>query len=468
LAFALTGAAAQASPESVTTEEAQRQVAVTIYNSDLALVKDMRHVGLSEGSSSLAWRDVSARIRPETALLRDVSDPKNVAVIEQNFDFDLLTPQTLLQKYVGQKVRVLTTNPATGVQTSEEATVLAAQDGVVLRYADRIESNPTGRIAFQAVPDNLRDRPTLVLDLRAARSGAEDLELSYLTSGLSWRADYVAELSDSNETLDLNAWVTLSNQSGAAYRNARLQLVAGDVNRVRDTLQMQQGMLARAAEPLPALKKAVEENLLDYHLYTLANPTTLAQNQTKQVALLEAQRIPVTTEYLLQGADYYYRASVPDIGRKLKVGVLAHFQNVAPSLGVPLPKGIIRVYKKDAAGHAQFVGEDQIDHTPNKQPVDLKLGYAFDVTASKRQSEFHKSPGAGPYQFVYEAAYEIEIHNAKSSAVTVHVQEPIPGDWEIVSESKPHRVEAANVSGWNVAVAPGGMETLQYRIKVRL
>ncbi len=200
------GAVQAADGELTSTLKDQKQVAVTIYNQDLALVKDTRLVSLARGDNRLAWRDVSARIRPETALLRNLSDPKGFYLVEQNFDFDLLTPQTLLDKYVGRKVRVIKTNPATGAETVEEATVLSANGGVVLQFPDRIESHPPGRLAFQAVPENLRDRPTLVVSLHAPDGGGEELELSYLTGGLSWKADYVAELAGKDDRLDLNGW----------------------------------------------------------------------------------------------------------------------------------------------------------------------------------------------------------------------------------------------------------------------
>ena len=237
--LAFTACTAHAAPEHVTTLKDQQEVAVTIYNENLALVKDTRKVNLAAGEGRLAWRDVSARMRPETALLRDLTHPKGFYLVEQNFDFDLLTPQTLLDKYVGKRVTVIRTNPATGADSREDTTVLATNNGVVLQYADRIETGVPGRIAFPSVPGNLRDHPTLVMYLNAAQAADDTLELSYLTGGLSWRADYVAELSKNEDKLDLNGWVTLTNTSGATYQNAKLQLVAGDVNQVQDAMRQE-------------------------------------------------------------------------------------------------------------------------------------------------------------------------------------------------------------------------------------
>jgi len=463
LAAPMPGRAAEA--ERVSTLGEQRQVAVTIYNEDMALVRDSRRVDLPAGESALAWRDVSARMRPETALLHSLSGGRGFQPIEQNFDFDLLTPQKLLEKYVGRRVRIIRTNPATGADSSEEATVLSANEGVVLQYADRIESHPPGRLAFQAVPDNLRDRPTLVIRLRAAEAGSRDLELTYLTGGLSWKADYVAELSAGDERLDLDGWVTLTNRSGTGYREAQLQLVAGDVNRVRGDLDAARGVQLKAAPA--AAREMREESLFEYHLYTLERPTTIADNQTKQVALLSAGQVPARKQFQLRGADYYYRSGVGEIGQKLKVGVFVEFDNKGRDLGVPLPKGIVRVYKKDAGGNAQFVGEDRIDHTPKNETVRLHLGDAFDVTADKKQTVFQKLSGNGRYNYVFEAAFEIVLKNAKREAVSVQVVEPIPGDWEMVSESLRHTRAAANTALWSVAVPAESTATLAYRVRVR-
>jgi hypothetical protein len=467
LALALAVSAAHADEEKTSTLKDQQSVAVTIYNENLALVKDNRKVRVEAGENMLAWRDVSARIRPETALLRDTKDEHGVRLIEQNFDFDLLTPAKLLEKYVGREVRVIRTNPATGEETTEAAKVLATNGGVVLQYADRIETGVPGRLAFADVPKNLRDRPTLVITMDVPKTCTPEMELSYLTGGLSWKADYVAELSPDDGKLDLNGWVTLTNQSGTTYGNAKLQLVAGDVNQVREEMRMDQmrPMVAKAAAPAPQM---AEEALFEYHLYTLVRPTTIKENQTKQVALLSANAVPVRKTFELRGADYYYSASYGDLGQKLKIGVFVEFDNKeASGMGVPMPKGVVRVYKKDSAGNAQFVGEDRIDHTPRNETVRLKLGDAFDVTARKKQTDFKKLAGTSRYNYVYESAYEIEIKNAKTDAVTVKVIEPMPGDWEVVSESHPHKKEAAGTTVWEVPVPSDGSVTLTYRVRVR-
>jgi len=457
--------------ETATTLKDQKALAVTIYNDNLALVKDSREVRLPKGEARLAFEEVSAQIRPETALLRNLTVPKDFWVAEQNFDFDLLTPQKLLDKYVGKQVTVVRSVPnadgAGSKEIREPATVLATNGGVVLQFADRIETSIPGRIVYPGVPANLRARPTLVISLHSGAEKAQQLELSYLTGGLSWRADYVANLGSDEKTLDLSGWVTLTNQSGAAYPNATLQLVAGDVNRVQDKkpVMYEMARMAAAAPPPPQMK---EEGLFEYHLYTLDRPTTLAVNQTKQVALLSAGQVPVRKEYLLQGQNYYYSGSYGDLGAAQKVGVFVAFDNKESSrLGMPLPKGIIRVYKRDSEGRAQFVGEDQIDHTPKNEQVRLKLGDAFDLTAHRKQTDFKSLGRQGKFGNVSESAYEIVLKNAKKEAVTVNVREPLPGDWEMLQNSHPFTKEDAHTAQFKVEVPAEGSVTLTYRVRVK-
>jgi len=446
----------------------QQSVAVTIYNENLALIKDTRRVALAAGENRLALREVSGRMRPETAALRSVSHPGALALIEQNFDFDLLTPAKLLEKYVGRTVRIVKTHPTTGAESLETATVLAANSGVVLKIGDRIETGMPGRIVYDGVPANLRDKPTLVTELLSQRAGQQTVELSYLSGGLAWKADYVAELNAGDSALDLNGWVTLTNSSGTAYPNARLQLVAGDVNRVRDEMRLA-AKASRAMEaPAARVANMAQEQLFEYHLYTLGRPTTIADNQTKQVALLSASSVPVVKELLLQGSDYYYRTSYGNIGQKMKVGVFVQFENKEASrLGMPMPKGVVRVYKKDSSGNAQFVGEDSIDHTPKNETVRLKLGDAFDVTADKKQTDFRKRDSAHPWNYTFESAYEMVLKNAKKEPVTVVVREPVPGDWRMLEESARHAKVAAGTAEWRVPIAAEGSTTLRYRVLVR-
>ncbi len=467
-ALAMSPHAHAALEETASTLSDQQSMAVTIYNENLALVKDTRRVSLQPGVNRLALREVSARMRPETALLRSLSHPGALSLVEQNFDFDLLTPAKLLEKYVGRTVRIVKVHPTTGVESVETAMVLAANSGVVLKIGDRIETGMPGRIVYDGVPPNLRDRPTLVTELQSQRAGSQVVELSYLSEGLAWKADYVAELNATDSALDLNGWVTLTNTSGTAYPNAKLQLVAGDVNRVRDEMRLAAARVRSMAAAEAPASQMQQEALFEYHLYTLARPTTIADNQTKQVALLSAGGVPVVKELVLQGNEYYYRSSLGNVGQKMKVGVFVQFENrEASRLGMPMPKGVVRVYKKDSAGNAQFVGEDAINHTPKNEKLRLKLGEAFDVTADKKQTDFRRRETGNNASYVFESAYEIVLRNAKKESVTVVVREPVPGDWRILEESARHAKIAAGTAEWRVPVPPEGSATLRYRVLVR-
>jgi len=459
-AFLLAAMAQAAEPaRDVISSAADREaVAVTVYNDDLALVKERRRVDLPPGPARLSLREVAAQMRPETALLRAVSG-QPLRLIEQNFDFDLLTPQKLLEKYVGREVTVIRSHPTSGEDRRERATVLAAGEGTVLRFADRIETGVPGRLAFDSVPANLRERPTLSVLLEAA-GGKQTVELSYLSGGLSWKADYVANLTTDGKSLDLNGWVTLTNRSGTGFDNATLQLVAGTVNRVRAPEQRVYAMAA----PAPGAKsmQATQEALMDYHLYSFEQATSIADNQTKQLALLSASAVPVRREYLLAGNDWYYRERYAQSGQKLKPAVFLEFDNKGGQLGKPLPAGIVRVYARDSKGAAQFVGEDRIAHTAKNEKLKLRLGEAFDITAERRQTGYRKIADN-----VSESSWRIDLRNAKDEAVSVKIQEPLPGEWEIVQESQKHDKDSARSASWDVAVPQGGAAILEYTVRVR-
>jgi len=454
--------------EQQATLQDQASVAVTIYNENLALIKDQRKITLNAGFNKLAFRGVSARIRPETALLRSLNPNNEVHVLEQNFDFDLLTPQKLLEKYTGKQVKLARTNIATGIETIETTTVLSTHGGIVLKVGNKIITNPQGEYIFDNVPDKLRDQPTLVTQLTSSSNEPQTLELGYLTSGLSWKADYVAELNADETQLDLTAWVTLNNISGTSYNNAKLQLVAGDVNQVQaESITM---VMSRSTmmDMMPKTNEVKEESLFEYHLYSLPRKTDLANKQIKQVSLLSANQVPTTKQYLLQGNDYYYNSSYGQLGQKIKIGVFVEFNNSEQAhLGIPLPKGIVRVYKNDSKGNAQFVGEDDIDHTAKNEDIRLKLGDAFDVTANKKQVDFKKARFNTPYHSAYESAYEIELKNAKSEAVTVTVREPVPGEWTIIKENHSHTKAASGTAEWQVTIPAESSKTLAYRVLVK-
>jgi hypothetical protein len=445
--------------ETNVTLDAQTAIAVTIYNQDLALVRDQRTIPLVKGENDLAFIDVSGQIRPQTALLKSSAGPLDV--LEQNFDFDLLTPQKLLEKSVGSTVRVIRIDPDTGDEIVQEAKVLSVADGVVLQIGDRIETSVPGRIVFSEVPPNLRSRPTLITKLTSQTAGNVPVELAYLTGGLGWSADYVAELSPDETTIELKGWVTLTNTSGTTYRNAKLQLVAGEVNQVQQAMAKQLPMAAMT-EAAPAQPAMTEQAMFEYHLYTLDRPTTIEQNQTKQVELLTGHGVPVHKEYRFDNVVNDFNSRYGE-GQRVNADVRLIFENTeAAKLGMPLPKGIVRVYKADNAGNAIFVGEDSIDHTPKNETVKLVLGQAFDVTARGKQTDF-----TALSTDIYESAYEIEFKNAKKEPVTVTMSQSMPGDWTVLQESAPHVKADSSTANWDVTIPPEGSTKLTFKVRVK-
>lgn len=445
----------------VTTDQ-QTDLAVTIYNQDLALIRDSRVIDMTNGENDLAFIDVSAAIRPETALLE--SDGNSFNIIEQNFDFDLLTPQKLLEKSVGQTIRVSRTHPTTGVDMFEDAKVLSVvNDVAVLQIGDRIETAIPGRFVYSAVPAHLRAKPTLVIKVVNDKAGKTPVNLSYLSRGLSWAADYVAELSADEKTINLNGWVTLTNQSGITYNNAKLQLVAGNVNQVEEYRRNKKEDELRDVDAT-TIERMTEQAAFEYHLYGLDRPTTLKENQTKQVAMFSATSIPVTKQYLIANAGNiltYYSSNFGEAERVNATVKLKFENNTSSKLGLPLPKGTIRVYKSDKSGNALFVGEDAIEHTPKNERVELTLGQAFDITARAKQVA-HAKIGAS----IFENSYEVEIKNAKSTDIVVDLRERFPGEWKILDESIAHQKLDAYSAGWLVKVPAESATTLKYTVRI--
>lgn len=447
--------------ERVTTDASRIALNLTVYNGGLALVHDTRRVDLHGGLEHLAWRDVGAQIQPETALLESKTKPGSVRVVEQNFDYDVLQPDAILNKYVGQDVIVVHGN-VPGLPYRETAKLLSTDNGVVLQYADRIETSVVGRIVFPKLPAGLRDKPTLILDVDEAVAGPQELDLTYITGGLTWRADYVGTVSPDEGRMNLSGLVTLSNQSGTSFPNARLQLVAGNVNIVARGMPTIRGAAENENNVLLAVPGVTEQSYFEYHLYTLGRPTSVLNNQTKQVSLLDAHNIPLRKTLEMRGGPQYYNNANQDLGEHVKLGVYLTFTNKNGDLGIAIPAGIVRLYKKDAGGTAQFLGSDSIDHTPRNEEVRLHVGDSFDVTARRKQTNFHIVGGG-----VYDSSYEFVISNAKKTAQEVVVVEPIPAEWKILSESAPHTKTSSGTASWHLRVPADGKTTLTFTAEVR-
>jgi len=447
-----------AAPPAVTLA-ARTDVAVTVYNQDLALVKDTRDVSLASGESAVRFEDVAARIEPASVAIRSLTDPAHLAVVEQNYVFDLISPAKLLEKYVGREVELVETDEQLHARTTK-AVLLATNDGYVYRVGDRIAINPAGRVVLPELPEELYARPTLLWRLANDGPARQKIEVSYLTGGLSWTADYVLLVSADDARGDLTGWVTLTNRSGARYDDASLKLVAGRINRAAPG-PPQLALEAKRARAAPQL---AEEAFFEYHLYSLDRRTTLADNETKQMRLLAADGIGLAKRYLLVGQPAWYRSRLGDLGRNLPVGVFLELGNTAANhLGLPLPAGTVRLYKRDRSGAEQLVGEDRLAHTPKDETVTLKAGDAFDVVATRTQTDW-RTIDLKPYDA--EAAFQVSIRNHKPEPVTVTMREPVGGQWEVVESSLPAvRVDAGTL-GFDVPVPAAGETVVRYRVRV--
>ncbi|HET9932495.1 MAG TPA: DUF4139 domain-containing protein, partial [Polyangiaceae bacterium] len=438
-------------------------VSVTIYNSNFGLVRETRQVALGTGRVALSYADVSAHIQPESVHIRSLTDASALQVFEQNYRYDLLTPQKLLEKYVGRKLRVARYNEKLGTDEIKEAELLSVEGGPVLRIDGEVVTNFNGRFAFPSLPENLVAKPTLEW-LLGSTQPRQSVEVTYLTSNMSWRADYVVSLDAADAHADLNGWVTLENTSGATFMGAELKLVAGDVQRVAPPPPPMAEMAAMDAPVMaPAPPSFRQEGLFEYHLYTLQRPTDLLDKEQKQVSLLEAHGISTKKRLLLRGQPHWYFGRYGAVLDKQKVSAYLVVENSEKNkLGMPLPKGTVRVYKADKTGAQQFVGEDAIDHTPRDEKLEIKLGEAFDVVADQKQTAFNVLG-----KCANETDWELTLRNHKDNAEVVDVEEPVSGDYSVVQSSHPSARKDANTFTFSIAVPARGEVKVTYRVRVR-
>ncbi len=446
------------------TSAQREEVSITVYNQNFGLVREIRNIDLPIGRSALEFRDVSQNIQPETVAIKSLTGAgAGFHVLEQNYRYDLLTPEKLLEKYVGKKVKVIRWNEKIGHDEEQEAEVLSVAGGTTLRIGNEITYGFPGRISFPSVPDNLIAQPTLVwmLDNQAPK---QKVEVTYLTQNMTWESDYVFVINDTDTAGDLTCWVTVTNNTGTSYENAKLKLVAGDVQRVSKAAEV--NSLAeddRDGKDEAPRRQFREESFFEYHLYSLDRPTTLLTNEQKQVSMFVAPGVKVDKQMIFYGAEYYYRGSYGQVVSNQKVGVYLDIKNEeANHMGMPLPKGTVRVYKADKAGAKQFIGEDSIDHTPRDEKVRIKMGEAFDVVGDRKQMSW-KPLGT----CVSESSWEISLRNHKDTAVDVEIYEPIGGDWEVTQESLPHTKKDAHTFTFKPHIDARKDVKLTYTVRVR-
>lgn len=446
------------------TSQERSDLAVTVYNINLALVKEVRSLALPAGRAEVRFKDVASQIDPRTVHMASTTAPAGLELLEQNYEYDLISPDKLMERFVGRKVTLIfaPTGPG-GQERQAEGTLVSTNGGMVYEIDGRIHVNPPARVVLPEIPGGLISVPTLVWLLSNSGPATHKIETSYLTGGVTWSADYVSVVSADDSRTDLTGWVTIDNTSGATWRDARLKLVAGDVHRAgpeadTEMLRMQE-MAARAAKPAFA-----EEAFFEYHLYTLDRPTTIKDRQTKQIALLEAAGVPVKKIFLLAGQPGYFRSAMGDMMTEQRVAVNLELVNSQKNgLGMPLPQGIVRLYQKDSSGSLQFIGEDRIRHTPRDERITLRVGEAFDVVAERRQTDYRAISGG---RYDVESEFEIRIRNHKDGPITVLVREPVHGDWKVLSSSHPPVKLDAGTIEFSVPVAAGGEAILRYRVAI--
>jgi hypothetical protein len=460
--------AADGTADSVTTSlNDQTELAVTVYNSNIALVRDVRQIALPSGAFRLKFMDIAATVNPATVHFRSLTDPTKLDVSEQNYEYDLLEPAKLLHKYVGKEITLERSYLENNTTKREQvkATLLADNNGTVWRIGNDIVTNPAVEsYHFPEVPANLYDRPTLLMSLDNSGARKQQIETSYLATGLSWNADYVLTVGRDDKAADLDGWVTIGNNSGTAFHNAKLQLVAGDLNRLPQPARnraMDTSSGALMAKPAPQFE---QENFSEYHLYTLGRKTSVEDKETKQISLLQGTNVPVEKLFVVNGQNYYFRsAQTPGAPIKDPVQVFYKFKNGEKSgLGIPLPAGNLRVYQKDSRGGVLFIGEDQISHTPKDEQITIKIGNAFDVVSERKQTDYKKVD-----THVWEVEYEITLRNHKETPIVVQVNEPIGGDWEMVSSSYSFTKTGAFAAQFSVPIEKDGTAVLKYRVRAK-
>jgi len=428
-----------------------KALAITIYADDLALVQDKRPVDVTGGRQRIEFAGVSAQIRPETVSL----SANGITIVEQNFDFDLLTPAKLMEKAVGSVVTIVRVNPATGQETREQAEVLATNNGVVLKIGERIEvlrdDGQPVRVIFDKVPENLRSKPTLSVTVDGDRRGSRPATLSYLTSGLGWRADYVALYDDASSKIDVQGWVTLTNSSGTTYDNAETTLVAGSPLRAGEYDSGPYGRPQRPQLVEAGTETGDRERLGDFYLYPLAERTTIANMQTKQVSFLDVHGVPAKHGYEFRN----YWMGTQEEPQSAKT-VYRFATGSAEGLGDQLPAGVLRFYMRDKQGDPQFIGESTIDHTPMGSTLSVSTGDAFDVKVNPVVEKRERLSSRR-----WRTTMKYTLSNASPRAVTVTLQQDgLWGDTRIQSETMRSTRPNADMAEWQVNVPANGTSEL--------
>jgi len=449
---------------------------ITVYNQGFGLVKETRQISLKPGRQTVEVKDVAEQIEPNSVGIKSLTSPDDFHVLEQNYQYDLISIQAILNKSVGQKIRFIRhfdnqREVLEGTLISAPYAVVAnpngysneTYNGMVIKTDDgRIVLNPTGEVEVSSVPEGLISVPTLLWDLQTEKGGQQNIELSYLTKGLNWNADYVLTLGNQS-TADLQGWVTINNQSGATYKDAKLKLLAGDVRRVQPQGYGMAGGGARYEAKSEDQAQFQQESLFEYHLYTLQRPATLNNRETKQISLLQGTGVKFEKKLIIDSlhdmGQYYPSEGEVGTGDLKPLAQIEFVNSKENGLGMPLPKGTVKVYQRDASGSVQMLGEDQIDHTPKDETISLAIGRSFDIVASRKRTNFRRlAPN------VVQETFEINVRNRKETADTVHVYERHYGDWKINQKSMDYTKLDAWTMDFVLNLKAGESRTITYTV----
>lgn len=450
-------------------EAADTNLALTVYNEGTALVRDRRRFDLVSGFNQIAFSDVAASIDPTSVLFKSLTDPAGLTVLEQNYQFDLVDSSALFRKYLDQTVQVLTQDG-----TLYEGRLLSTQGGIILQDEDghvSVISGDVQEVSFPELPEGLITQPTLVWQLLADQRGEQQVELTYLTGGISWQADYVVLLSSQEDAIDLDGWVTMRNTSGTSYPDAQLKLIAGDLQRLQAVgLSAQDAMFAAEAELAAA--PVEQREFFEYHLYEVPRLVTVMNNENKQIEFVSASQVPAEKFFVYDGlqcrSNYYYCSfygspqTEPSYGVVSNPKVMVMLEFDTEQAKADLPKGRVRVYQEDIDGAALLIGEDSIDHTPEGETVRLYVGDAFDIVGERIQTDFRR-----PSQKSLEESFEITLHNHKDEPVEVRVVEHLFrwSEWRILRSSHDYQKLDSSTIEFRVRVPANGDTTVSYDVR---
>ncbi len=449
-------------------EGADEAVALTVYNDGNAIVKETRTIDVPQGTGEVRYTGVAKTIDPTSVTFRSKSDPEGTTILEQNYEYDLVSASKLLEKYVGKAVTVVgadgTETNGTLMSFSNTELVIKTDGGVDILKRDETLK----RVSVGELPEGLITEPTLMWMLKSDKGGSQKVEVAYSASNISWKADYITILNADDTAMDLDGWVTITNNSGKTYTEAALKLIAGEVHRVEQPRPARAMMMERVGAA-PQAPQFEEKAFSEYHLYALGRPATVKDNQIKQIQLLNAAAVPVTKKYLydpLRGFQPWWNQPMMDdfnVAEKGKIQTYILFQNDKKSnLGMPLPAGRVRVFKYDNKD-LEFIGEDSIDHTPVDEKVELLIGTAFDITAERTRTNFVKGRGAN----WMEESFQIVLRNHKDAPVTVYDREHLYRwtNWKITASSTDFNKLDAQTMEFPVTVKPAGEETVTYTVR---